>query len=420
MRAVVHAAGVGQGHAPVDGLDAGPSSPRLAGGEGGRRRHLDELLGDLDWTRSCCSPRAPAVWGSGGQAGYAAGNAYPRRARPPTPGRGLPATSIAWGAWAGRGHGADEGPRTHLRALGSGRDAARARLPCAGRSTTATTTVRSPTSTGRSSRRLHRARGPRRCSRLPEVRRSLDGRTRPTASLASGRPRLAGMTAAEQAHGRWTSCASQARRGARVRRAGGPAAGTAFERPGLRLADRGRPAQPAGAATGLKLPATLVFDHPTPTALAEHLLTKLSARAARAPPTLADAGPDPAGAGGDPARPGSRKRRAAGPWLLQLAERRPAKPRPRHGVAGRRPAARRRWTPRTCCGWPPRRPGTDRRHDGRRSMTDSDDAVRRGSCASSLKEVERPSPSPERQRLAAAADGADRDRRRWAAACRAA
>ncbi|MEU9118247.1 polyketide synthase, partial [Streptomyces sp. NPDC048483] len=41
-------------------------------------------------------------------------------------------------------------------------------------------------------------------------------------------------------------------------------------------------------ATGLRLTATLVFDYPTPTALAEHLVSELVAEAATGPALLAE------------------------------------------------------------------------------------------------------------------------------------
>jgi pimaricinolide synthase PimS1 len=40
------------------------------------------------------------------------------------------------------------------------------------------------------------------------------------------------------------------------------------------------------ADTGLALPSTVVFDHPTPSALAEHVRVELSARTATAPPPV--------------------------------------------------------------------------------------------------------------------------------------
>ena len=58
------------------------------------------------------------------------------------------------------------------------------------------------------------------------------------------------------------------RRGARLRRRRRDPAPARLQRPRLRLADRGRTAQPPHDRAGLPLPATLVFDYPTPLALA--------------------------------------------------------------------------------------------------------------------------------------------------------
>ncbi len=100
LRAVVHAAGIVEGNAPTDtlGMD---QLDRLLRAKMTSAWNLHDLTGELDAFILFSS--GAASWGSGAQPAYAASNAYLdglahfRRAQ------GLPATSVAWGAWADSG-----------------------------------------------------------------------------------------------------------------------------------------------------------------------------------------------------------------------------------------------------------------------------------------------------------------------------
>ncbi|MET8912750.1 SDR family NAD(P)-dependent oxidoreductase, partial [Micromonospora sp. NPDC004551] len=100
VRAVVHAAGAAQA-IPLAEMSQGELADVLGAKVDGAA-HLDELLPDgLDAFVVFSS--IAGVWGSAGQAGYAAANAYldglvaRRRAR------GVAGTAVAWGPWAGAG-----------------------------------------------------------------------------------------------------------------------------------------------------------------------------------------------------------------------------------------------------------------------------------------------------------------------------
>ena len=98
LTAVVHAAGVGQ-LSPLNQTDLDALAD-VVGGKLAGAVHLDALLGDGQLDAFVLFSSIAATWGSGGQSGYAAANAmldslaHHRRAR------GLTATSIAWGPWA--------------------------------------------------------------------------------------------------------------------------------------------------------------------------------------------------------------------------------------------------------------------------------------------------------------------------------
>ncbi|MGK5671592.1 type I polyketide synthase [Micromonospora sp. URMC 106] len=101
LRAVVHAAGVSEvvplADTTLEDL-AYVIAPKLSGAE-----HLDELLGDAELDAFVLFSSISAVWGSGGQGAYAAGNAYLDALAEWRRGRGLAATSVAWGPWTESG-----------------------------------------------------------------------------------------------------------------------------------------------------------------------------------------------------------------------------------------------------------------------------------------------------------------------------
>ncbi|MBM7769841.1 acyl transferase domain-containing protein/NADPH:quinone reductase-like Zn-dependent oxidoreductase/acyl carrier protein [Actinokineospora baliensis] len=97
--AVVHAAGVAQS-TPIADITAEELAEVTAAKVAGAA-YLDELAGDLDAFILFSS--GAATWGGAGQAAYAAGNAYLDALALHRRAHGRPATSIAWGGWADGG-----------------------------------------------------------------------------------------------------------------------------------------------------------------------------------------------------------------------------------------------------------------------------------------------------------------------------
>ncbi|MEU1345140.1 type I polyketide synthase, partial [Streptomyces sp. NPDC005827] len=106
--AVFHTAGVVEA-CPVAGLAAEGWSTVTAGKAAGAR-HLDELSRELglELDAFVLFSSIAGVWGSTGQAAYAAGNAMLDALAERRRADGLPATSVAWGPWAGAGMAADD------------------------------------------------------------------------------------------------------------------------------------------------------------------------------------------------------------------------------------------------------------------------------------------------------------------------
>ncbi|MEU7935205.1 type I polyketide synthase [Micromonospora echinofusca] len=98
VRAVVHVAGLAQltGIMDMDHAEyADVVSAKVAGAT-----NLDAIFADRDLDEFVLFSSVAGVWGSGGQAAYAAGNAHLCALAEARRGRGQPATALAWGPWA--------------------------------------------------------------------------------------------------------------------------------------------------------------------------------------------------------------------------------------------------------------------------------------------------------------------------------
>ncbi|MFF5334387.1 type I polyketide synthase [Streptomyces sp. NPDC013181] len=100
LTAVFHAAGLPQRIAPLGELSldelAHVADAKVLGA-----RHLDELLGDTPLDAFVLFSSGAAVWGSAGQSAYGSANAFLDGLAHHRHARGLAATSVAWGSWDG-------------------------------------------------------------------------------------------------------------------------------------------------------------------------------------------------------------------------------------------------------------------------------------------------------------------------------
>ncbi|WTV18044.1 SDR family NAD(P)-dependent oxidoreductase (plasmid) [Streptomyces atratus] len=287
VRTVLHAAGVGL-LAPL--TECGPEAAAyVANGKVSGARHFDELLDPAGLDAVVYFTSVAGVWGVGDHGVYAAANAYLDALAQQSRARGIPATAVAWGPWAegGMAAGADGSrgggalsrhgvlalrPELAMVALQEALDHEDAAVVLADMDWERF----APVFTMSGDRPL--------IGEIPQVKK-VNEQQGAAASEASGsapalRAKLAELPEAEQDQlvldlvrehtagvlGHASAQDIEARR--------------AFQDLGFDSLTAVELRNRLGAATGLKLPATMVFDHPTPVALAALLKAEILPAAA--------------------------------------------------------------------------------------------------------------------------------------------
>ncbi|MFF8926477.1 type I polyketide synthase [Streptomyces longwoodensis] len=265
--------------------------------------HLDELTRDAELSAFVLCSSFGATFGLPALGNYAPGNAFLDALAERRRAEGLPATSVAWGTWAGTGMAAgDVGARGRLEGIHEMEpEPASAALERV-LDRDETTSVLIDLRWDRFAPVFHAKRPTALFAEIPEAVRALTrgggdaGEDPATAGEAAGglRARLAGVPRAEQERELLELVRSHA--GVvmgHVTLTGNARDAVAPDRPfrdlgfdslmAVELRNR------VGAATGVALPATLVFDHPTPEAVARHLREEMGLTDADgAPPGFAE------------------------------------------------------------------------------------------------------------------------------------
>ncbi|TXL83281.1 type I polyketide synthase, partial [Streptomyces sp. IB2014 016-6] len=282
---VIHAAGVSQ-DVELTELSAATLDEVLAAKVLGAER-LSEQLADGAFERLVLFSSNAGVWGGARQGAYAAANAYLDALAERQRAVGRSVTSVAWGLWDGDGMGGGE-IGTYLRRLGLRPMAPDLAVAALHEALTLDETFVAvadvdweqfvPTFTVARRRPL--------IEDLPESRRISTGPDHKDADTASRlRSRLDGLDAGDRLDLLSTLVCTEA---ARVLSHSTPDAiepERAFRDMGFDSIASVELRKQLNAETGLQLPATVAFDHPTPRILAEHLGDQLLGTTAEVPPS---------------------------------------------------------------------------------------------------------------------------------------
>ncbi|MCN9244787.1 SDR family NAD(P)-dependent oxidoreductase, partial [Streptomyces sp. RY43-2] len=273
LTAVIHAAGVLD-----DGVLDALTPERLATSLRAKltaARHLDELTRNQELSVFVVFTSVMGVTGSAGQGNYAAANAALEQLVAVRRAAGLPATAIAWGAWAsGEGMLADR-VAERLRERGLPSMAPESAVTAVGRAIEEDDELlvvadadwrRFAASAGLRSTAFF--------SELPDFEAVSDPGERAEQD-GELRARLAGLTRSDQEAFVTDLVRTQAAAVLRHGTADALLPDRAFSEAGFDSLTAVELRNRLSAATGLRLPATVLFDHPTPRALAGQLLGRL-------------------------------------------------------------------------------------------------------------------------------------------------
>ncbi|GLY16345.1 hypothetical protein Kisp01_33600 [Kineosporia sp. NBRC 101677] len=284
LRAVVHAAGVSHGVVEIDDTTPEQVEAEVRAKAGGAAL-LDELTRGLDLDAFVLFSSGASAWGSGGQAAYASANAYLDALAARRRAEGLPGLAIAWGNWAEAGMAVDNPEQgEYLRRLGVLPMPPRLALIALGQALQAGESGLTVTNMdwAKFAPAFTVSRPSALLSELPQVQEVLAGpiggqddafakqwrETRPEERQKFLRALVREHVAAALGH----------RSGSRIE------AGQAFKELGFDSLTAVELRNQLGAATGLNLPATMVFDHPSIAELAEFLAAELTWEPAGAEP----------------------------------------------------------------------------------------------------------------------------------------
>ncbi|WP_425413219.1 type I polyketide synthase [Micromonospora matsumotoense] len=275
LTAVFHAAGVLHPEVPLGqtGLDdfADVCRAKVLGAV-----HLDELLADRPLDAFVVFSSGAAVWGSAGQAGYATANAFLDALAHRRRTRGAVATSVAWGSWGGGGGMAGGEVGAHLDRLGVGVMDPRLAVGALGQALDHDEShlVVADVDWARFGPIYTLARPRPLLAELPDAAPEDTGATDPASSSALA-DRLGTLPEAEQRALLLEAVRTNVAAVLGYGDADLVEPQRAFKELGMDSVTAVELRNRLSAATGVRLSATLVFDHPNPTALADQLRAEL-------------------------------------------------------------------------------------------------------------------------------------------------